>query len=119
MLESNNENVNDSQNEEENIVEPLLNLNISLNNGQKTSLIIYDDKNMEKNVKDFCIKHKISPQDENLLLQRVKEELENNVEQSESETINKNENDIHEDDQHQQNLKYYEYIPKEKRGKNC
>ena len=75
--DNNSENVEESISEEENEdgVYPLINLNISLNNGQRKSLIIYEKDNIEQKVKDFCLTNRISPDDEEALLQRVKEEL--------------------------------------------
>ena len=73
---SNSENIDDSQNINDDEQEPLCSFDISLNNGKKASLIIYDEDNYEQKVEDFCQKYKISPQDGQVLLKRVKEELE-------------------------------------------
>ena len=73
---SNSENIDDSQNINDDEQEPLCSFDISLNNGKKASLIIYDEDNYEQKVEDFCHKYKISPQDGQVLLKRVKEELE-------------------------------------------
>ena len=76
MLEDNNsENVEDSINEDENGIYPLVHLNISLKNGQKKSLIIYENDNAKRKLKEICFTNRISPSDEDVLLQRVKEEL--------------------------------------------
>ena len=55
--DNNSENVEDSlsEDENENGVHPLINLNISLNNGKKESLAIYENDNVEQKVKDFCL----------------------------------------------------------------
>ena len=73
---SHSENIDDSQNINDDEQEPLCSFDISLNNGKKASLIIYEEDNYEQKVEDFCKKYKISPQDGQILLQRVKEELE-------------------------------------------
>ena len=58
---SNSENIDDSQNINDDEQEPLCSFDISLNNGKKASLIIYDEDNYEQKVEDFCQKYKISP----------------------------------------------------------
>ena len=73
---SNSENIDESQNINDDEQEPLCSFDISLNNGKKASLIIYEEDNYEQKVEDFCKKYKISPQDGKILLKRVKEELE-------------------------------------------
>ena len=54
--DNNSENVEESLSEDgnENGVYPLINLNISMNNGQKKSLAIYENNNVEQKVKEFC-----------------------------------------------------------------
>ena len=86
---SNSENINDSQNIEDNEQEPLCSFDISLNNGKKASLIIFEEDNYKKKVQDFCEKYKISPQDGKVLLKRVKEELEISSNNDNSKIINK------------------------------
>ena len=48
--DNNSENIQETSNEEENEILPLVNLNISLNNGQKTCLSIYENDNVEQKV---------------------------------------------------------------------
>ena len=48
---SNSENINDSQNIEDNEQEPLCSFDISLNNGKKASLIIFEEDNYKKKYK--------------------------------------------------------------------
>ena len=75
--DNNSENVQDSLSDNENDNEPMVNLNITLINGKNASLEIYEGDNIEQKVKNFCITNKISPNDEQKLLQRVKDELKN------------------------------------------
>ena len=88
----NSENIDDSQSQEENGIEPLCSFDISLNNGQKATLIIKEDDNYEQKVNTFCEEYKISPQDRQVLLQKVKEELEMYS------NVDNNNNDIKNDD---------------------
>ena len=75
---ANSENIDDSQSQDENGQEPLCSFDISLNNGKKASLEINEGDNYEQKVKNFCEKYKISPQDGEVLLKRVKEEIDSN-----------------------------------------
>ena len=116
--DNNSENVQSSS-EEENGIYPLVNLNISLNNGQKTSLLIYENDNVEEKVHEFCLNNKISPNDQNLLLQRVKMELDTKTNTSKTDTIqyeNRSTNKTIDEPKDNQQVfpKYNEYIPKEK-----
>ena len=56
MEDNKSENVEESLSEDENTngVYPLINLNISMNDGQKKSLAIYENNNVEQKVKEFC-----------------------------------------------------------------
>ena len=87
---SKSENIEDSQ--DENDEEPLCSFDISLNNGKKASLVIFEEDNYGKKVNDFCRKYKISPQDEKVLLKKVKEELEINTNIDNDNNIIKNDN---------------------------
>ena len=73
---ANSENIEDSQSFDENNIEPLCSFDISLNNGKKATLIINEGDNYEQKVNNFCHTYKISPQDGQVLLKRVKEEIE-------------------------------------------
>ena len=73
---ANSENIEDSQSIDENDIEPLCSFDISLNNGKKATLIINEGDNYEQKVNNFCQTYKISPQDAQVLLQKVKEEIE-------------------------------------------
>ena len=91
-ISQNSENVDDSQSVEENGIEPLCSFDISLNNGQKATLVIKEDDNYEQKVNNFCETYKISPQDRQVLLQKVKEELEmySNVDKNNNKNDNNN-----------------------------
>ena len=56
--------------------EPLINLDILLNNGKNEKLSIYKGDNIKEKVKQFCELNRIFPKEEKVLLQRVNEELE-------------------------------------------
>ena len=112
------ENIQDSQSEDENLNEPLINLNISLNNGKKTNLTIYEGENIEQKVKQFCLNNKISPKDEKILLEKVKEEIESKP-PSQLETMNydnRNTNKTIKEPKDIQNIvpKFMDYLPEEK-----
>ena len=87
----NSENVEDSITLDENDQEPLCSFDISLNNGKKASLLIYEGDDYEKKVINFCEKYKISPDDAQVLMQRVQEELNIN---SNPDTMKYDKNDI-------------------------
>ena len=119
--DNNSENVEESLSDEENEngVYPLINLNISMNNGQKKSLAIYENDNIEQKVKDFCTTYRISPNDQEVLLQRVKEELDTKSSYSKTGTF-KNDNLSStksikgpKDSQRLSNI-FLDYVPKEK-----
>ena len=117
--DNNSENIQETSNEEENEILPLVNLNISLNNGQKTCLSIYENDNVEQKVQDFCLKNRISPNDQKLLMQRVKSELETNFNTSKTDTIqydNRSSNKIIDvpKDKQQMYPRFMDFIPKEK-----
>ena len=117
--DNNNENIQDSESEEENPNEPLLNLNISLNNGKTTNLSIYEGENIEQKIKQFCINNKISPKDEKVLMEKVKEELEIKS-NSQLDTMNNDNNRITnktvKEPKDIQNIvpKFMDYLPEEK-----
>ena len=116
--DNNQENIQDSQSEDENPNEPLINLNISLNNGKKTNLTIYEGENIEQKVKQFCLNNKISPKDEKILLEKVKEEIESKP-PSQLETMNydnRNTNKTIKEPKDIQNIvpKFMDYLPEEK-----
>ena len=69
----NSENIEDSITLDENDQEPLCSFDISLNNGKKASLLIYEGDDYKKKVINFCEKYKISPDDAQVLMQRVQE----------------------------------------------
>ena len=85
--DNHSENVEDSLSEDENGTEPIINLNIALNNGINASLSIYENDNIEQKVKRFSIINKISPNDEQKLLQKVKEELNKKSNDSQNDTM--------------------------------
>ena len=94
---ANSENIEDSQSIDENDIEPLCSFDISLNNGKKATLIINEGDNYEQKVNNFCQTYKISPQDAQVLLQKVKEEIElysnidnNNINHKNNNNINNN-----------------------------
>ena len=94
---ANSENIEDSQSLDENDIGPLCSFDISLNNGKKATLIINEGDNYEQKVNDFCQTYKISPQDGQVLLQRVKEEIEmysnidnDNINNKNNDNINNN-----------------------------
>ena len=60
----------------ENDDEPIINLDILLNNGKNEKLSIYKGDNIKEKVKQFCELNRIFPKEEKVLLQRVNEELE-------------------------------------------
>ena len=74
--DNHSENVEDSFSDDNNSSDPIVKLDLSLNNGKKATLCIYEGDNINKKVNEFCKFHKISPRDEKILLQKVKEELE-------------------------------------------
>ena len=116
--DNHSENVQDSQSDVEN--EPLVNLDILLNNGKKAKLSIYKEDNIKEKVKQFCKNNRISPKEEGILLKRVNKELESNSNESqkekkilESNLINKK---IIESNNNQKiEPKILDYIPNEKR----
>ena len=89
--DDNRENVVDSSSDDNNSSGPIVKLDLSLNNGKKTTLCIYEEDNINKKVNEFCKIHKISPTDEKILLERVKEELETN---SQNDNTIKNNNSL-------------------------
>ena len=89
----NSENIEDSITLDENDQEPLCSFDISLNNGKKASLLIYEGDDYKKKVINFCEKYKISPDDAQVLMQRVQEELNIN---SNPDTMKYDKNDIEE-----------------------
>ena len=122
--DNNSENVEESLNEDEdeneNGVYPLINLNISMNNGQKKSLAIYENDNVEQKVKDFCLTNRISPNDEEVLLQRVKEELDSKSSNSKIasfkyDNLSSTKSIKEPKDRQLMNNKFLDYVPKEKR----
>ena len=56
--------------------EPIINLDILLNNGKNEKISIYKGDNIKEMVKQFCQLNRIFPKEEKVLLQRVNEELE-------------------------------------------
>ena len=91
-----------------------------MNNGQKKSLIIYENDNVEQKVNEFCLSNRISPSDKEVLLQRVKEEFE--TKSSNSKTVIfkfdsiSNNNNIEEPKIRQQiNNNFMDYVPEEKK----
>ena len=57
-------------------IEPLVSLDILLNNGKNEKFEIFEGDDIEEKVKQFCKNNKISPKEEKVLLKRVNEELE-------------------------------------------
>ena len=117
--DNNSENVEESISEDENGIYPLVNLNISLNNGQKKSLIIYENDNVKGKVKEFCFTNRISPNDEEVLLQRVKEELDSKSIISKTgnfnfDNISNNKNIEKPENRPISNNNFLDYVPKEK-----
>lgn len=121
MLEDNNsENVEDSINEDENGIYPLVHLNISLKNGQKKSLIIYENDNAKRKLKEICFTNRISPSDEDVLLQRVKEELDTRSINSKNGTFkydnfSTDKNIKQKKNRQQINNNFLDYVPKEQK----
>ena len=117
--DNNSENIEDSIGQDENGIYPLVNLNISLNNGQKKSLEIYENDNAKRKVKEFCFTNRISPSDEEVLLQRVKEELGTKSTNSKNRTRNDNlssDRNIEQPKKTKQiNNNFLDYIPKEQK----
>ena len=117
--DNHSENVHDSQSDDEN--EPLVNLDILLNNGKKAKLSIYEGDNIKEKVKHFCKNNRISPKEEEILLKRVNEELEANSNESPKEKkLLKNNiinNKVKETKNNNKNNepKIINYIPNEKR----
>jgi len=114
------ESLNEDEDENENGVYPLINLNISMNNGQKKSLAIYENDNVEQKVKDFCLTNRISPNDEEVLLQRVKEELDSKSSNSKTasfkyDNLSSTKSIKEPKDRQLMNNKFLDYVPKEKR----
>ena len=118
-IDNNNENVDDSLSDDENEMGPIINLKISLNNGKKASLEIYERDNIEEKVKRFCITNKICPNDEQKLLQRVKEELETKSNDSQNDAIqyiqnSKNEKIKESNNMQEKNPRNIDFIPENK-----
>ena len=116
--DNHSENVQDSQSDDEK--EPLVNLDILLNNGKKAKLSIYEGDNIKEKVKHFCKNNRISPKEEEILLKRVNEELEANSNESQKEKkllknnlINKKVKETNNNQKREP--KILDYIPNEKR----
>ena len=119
--DNHSENIEDSLNEENNNLNPLINLDLSLNNGKKASLSIYKGDNIRIKVNEFCKNHRISPKDEKVLIKRIRKEL--GITNSKNNFINQDDNQqtlpinktIKESNIMQNNpQKFIDYIAKEK-----
>ena len=116
--DNNSENVEESLSEGENGIYPIVNLNISLNNGKKESLVINGNDNFKEKVKEFCLANRISPSDEEVLLQRVKEELDtksiNKTGNFNYDNLSTNKNIEEPTNGRPINNNFLDYVPKEK-----
>ena len=116
--DSHSENIDDSLNEDEKRKQSLVNLDISINNRKKASLIIYEGDKIEQKVNNFCKNYRIAPYYKKMILNKVYEELDTNTNNSLNDTINNDlKNNANKEPKEVQNIipKFIDFIPEEKR----
>lgn len=115
--DNHSENIEDSLSGDDN--EPIVNLDIFLNNGKKAKLSIYEGENIKEKVKQFCKNNRIFPKEEKVLLQKVNEEFEisNTTQKDKSKYDNSSINRTLKQPKVKQKIvpKFTDYIPEEKK----